>query len=75
MKLEELKVYQLAMDIGQRIWEIVIKWDFFAKDTIGKQLVRAADSVAANLSEAMDGFITRKTGNFVIMAEGLFTKP
>jgi four helix bundle protein len=29
----------------------VIKWDYFLKDTIGKQLVKAADSVAANLSE------------------------
>ena len=30
---------------------IVIKWDYLSKDTIRKQLVRAADSVAANLSE------------------------
>ena len=51
MKLEELKVYNLAMDIAERIWDIVIKWDYFAKDTVGKQLIKAADSVAANLSE------------------------
>ncbi len=36
MKLEELQVYQLAMDIGEQIWEIVINWDYFAKDTVGK---------------------------------------
>ena len=51
MKLEELKVYQLSMEISERIWNIVISWDYFAKDTIGKQLVRAADSIAANLAE------------------------
>ena len=28
-----------------------MKWDFFAKDTVGKQLVRAADSVGANIAE------------------------
>lgn len=48
MKLEELQVYQLALDIGERIWSIVNKWDFFAKDTVGKQFVRAVDSIAAN---------------------------
>ncbi|MDH3800973.1 MAG: four helix bundle protein, partial [Deltaproteobacteria bacterium] len=51
MKLEDLQVYQLAMDIGERVWEIVLEWNYFARDTIGKQLVKAADSVAANISE------------------------
>jgi hypothetical protein len=32
MKLEELKVYQLSMDIGEKVWNIVIKWDYFTKD-------------------------------------------
>jgi hypothetical protein len=50
MKLEELQVYQLSMDLGERIWKIVIEWDYFAEDTIGKQFVKAADSVAADLS-------------------------
>ena len=51
MKLEELNVYRLSMEMAERIWEIVLKWDYFQKDTMGKQLVRAADSIAANLSE------------------------
>ncbi len=37
MKLEDLKVYQLAMNIGERVWLIVSEWDYFAKDTVGKQ--------------------------------------
>ncbi|MEE9176207.1 MAG: hypothetical protein V3U19_08560 [Thermodesulfobacteriota bacterium] len=28
MKLEELQVYQLSMDLGERIWKIVIEWDY-----------------------------------------------
>ena len=51
MKLEELQVYQLSMMMGEEIWEIAMKWDFFARDTIGKQLIRSIDSIAANLSE------------------------
>jgi len=59
MKLEELQVYQLSMGIGEKIWSIVIDWSYFEKDTIGKQLVRAADSVAANLSEGFGRFHLR----------------
>ncbi len=53
MKLEDLQVYQLSMEIGDKIWEIVIRWDYFTKDTVGKQMVKAVDSVAANLSEGV----------------------
>ena len=38
MKLEELRVYQLAMEIGDLVWAIVQKWDYFPKDTLGKQI-------------------------------------
>ena len=48
MKLEELEVYQAAMEMAERVWSIVAKWEYFARDTLGKQLVRAADSVAAH---------------------------
>ena len=50
--LEDFQVYQLAMALGEDVWSIVLKWDYFCKYTIGKQLVRASDSVPANLSEA-----------------------
>ena len=70
MKLEELQVYQLSMEIGEKIWNIVIKWDYFAKDTIGKQLVRAADSVAANLSEGFGRFHYKESKNFYYYSRG-----
>ena len=64
MKLEELRVYQMAMEMGEKVWDIVIKWDYFTKDTIGKQLVRAADSVAANLSEGFGRYHFKEAKNF-----------
>ena len=70
MKLEELQVYQLAMDIGERVWELVIKWDYFAKDTLGKQLVKAADSVAANLSEGFGRFYYKENRQFCYYSRG-----
>ena len=48
---ESLRVYNLAEEIADLIWGIVSKWDYFAKDTIGKQLVNSADSIGANLAE------------------------
>ena len=41
MKLEELKIYQLSMVIGEDIWDIVTKWDYFSKYTIERQLIKA----------------------------------
>lgn len=40
MKLEELKVYQIAMEMGEEVYQQVSRWEYFDKDTIGKQLVR-----------------------------------
>ena len=70
MKLDELKVYCLSMEIGEKIWNIVIKWDYFTKDTIGKQLVRAADSVAANLSEGFGRYHFKENINFSYFSRG-----
>ena len=38
MQLDELRVYVLSMEMGEKIWNIVMGWNYFAKDTIGKQL-------------------------------------
>ena len=48
---EELDVYRLSERVADEIWRIVVRWDIFARDTVGKQLVRAADSIGANIAE------------------------
>ena len=65
-----MQVYQLAMEIAERIWNIVIKWDYFAKDTIGKQLVRSADSIAANLAEGFGRFHYKENKQFGYYSRG-----
>ncbi len=69
-KLEELQVYQLAMDLGERIWELADSWDYFPKDTIGKQLVRAADSIAANIGEGYGRFFYKESKQFYYYSRG-----
>jgi len=48
---EELRVYQQAEELSDLVWAIVLGWHGLAKDTIGKQMVRSADSVGANIAE------------------------
>lgn len=48
---ETLEVYQLSENLADQIWNIVTKWGHFAKNTVGNQLVRAADSIGANIAE------------------------
>jgi four helix bundle protein len=50
-RFEELRVYRAAEELSDEIWNIVCKWDQFAKDTLGKQVVRSADSIGANIAE------------------------
>lgn len=70
MLLEELKVYQLAMNVGEESWTIVSKWNHFERDTIGKQLVRAADSISANISEGFGRFHFKENRYFNFVARG-----
>jgi len=53
---EDLEVYQLAEELGDQVWDIVIVWPTFAKNSLGYQLVKAADSIGANLAEGFGRF-------------------
>ena len=48
---ENLRVYRLSEEIADTSWDVTIAWSNFARDTVGKQLVRAADSIGANIAE------------------------
>lgn len=48
---ENLRVYQLSEQLADAVWPLVLKWSGLARDTVGKQFVRAADSIGANIAE------------------------
>ena len=48
---QNLRIYQLSEEISDILWDIVLKWDYLAKDTVGKQMIRSADSIGANIAE------------------------
>ncbi|MDP4238923.1 MAG: four helix bundle protein [Bacteroidota bacterium] len=70
MKLEDLEVYNLSMMLSDKVWDFVLKWEYFSKDTIGKQWVRAADSVSANVSEGFGRNTYRDSRSFYYIARG-----
>jgi four helix bundle protein len=70
MELEKLEVYQLSLIIGDKAWAIVSTWGHFERDTIGKQMVRAADSVSANISEGFGRYHYRDMKQFLYYARG-----
>src|SRR6266571_13802 len=67
---EKLRVYALAETLADQVWEIVIRWDIFAKDTVGKQMIRAADSIGANIAEGTGRGSFQDNRRFVRMARG-----
>lgn len=70
MKLEDLEIYQLSMEIGENIWKIMDAWDYSVKDTVGKQLIRSADSIAANISEGFGRYHYKDSKRFYYISRG-----
>lgn len=70
IRLIDLEVYKLALVIGEKVWEIVDKWDHFNKDTLEKQFVRAADSIALNIAEGYGRFFYKENKNFNYYSRG-----
>jgi four helix bundle protein len=69
-RFQDLQVYQLSERLADDIWKMVDGWDFFAKDTIGKQIVRSADSIGANIAEGLGRGIYQENRRFVKIARG-----
>jgi four helix bundle protein len=68
--LEDLEVYQLAESFSDEIWVIVSTWEHFAKDTVGKQIVRSADSIGANIAEGYGRYHFKENRNFCFFSRG-----
>ncbi len=69
-RLEGLRIYQLACELADAVWEIVSQWDWFAKSTVCKQLVEASDSIGANISEGYGRHPPREDLTFLYYARG-----
>jgi four helix bundle protein len=69
-KFQDLQVYRLSERLADKIWEIVNNWEYLAKDTVGKQLIRSADSIGANIAEGLGRSSYQDNRRFVKIARG-----
>ncbi|WYL92864.1 MAG: four helix bundle protein [Gloeotrichia echinulata IR180] len=67
---QELRVYKLAEKLADEIWKIVERWDIFAKNTMGIQIVRSADSIGANIAEGVGRGSYQDNRRFIKIARG-----
>lgn len=69
-KLEELLVYQKAMEVGEQVNEIVEEWDYYRKKTVGIQWVESTDSIGANIAEGVGRFFFKEKLRFMYYSRG-----
>ncbi len=68
--LAGLRIYQLAEVLADEIWDEVVSWRPFARDTVGRQLVEAADSVGGNIAEGYGRYHYKDNRQFQFYARG-----
>ncbi len=65
---QDLRILKQAEEIADIIWMTVEKWTYFARDTIGKQLICAGDSIGANITEGYSRYHSKEGLNFYYYA-------
>ena len=70
MRLEDLEIYRLTMEIGDEIGFSVVEWENLAKYSMGNQVIRSSDSIAANISEGFGRYHFKDRKKFMYYARG-----
>jgi len=60
----------LAEELADAVWDEVLSWSPFPRDTLGRQLVDAADSVRGNIAEGYGRYHYRDNRQFQYYARG-----
>jgi four helix bundle protein len=65
-----LRAYQLAAGLARDVRAEVVRWSSFDRDTLGRQLVRAIESVGANIAEAQGRWYAADKRRLLYVARG-----
>lgn len=67
---ENLKVYKLSEDLADAVFSIASGWETLHRETVGKQIIRSADSIGANIAEGSGRYGIQDNKRFVYFARG-----
>ena len=70
LRFEDLRVFKLAEKLCDEIWGVATSWKYFEKNTVGIQLVKAADSIGANIAEGAGRGTPKDNKRFVRISRG-----
>lgn len=68
----ELDVYRLAEELSDLIWNAYDRWTPKAQNTLGYQIIRSADSIAANIAEGYGRYTPADRRKFYLYSRGSF---
>ncbi|HYM95108.1 MAG TPA: four helix bundle protein [Chitinophagaceae bacterium] len=70
LKLNDIDAYKISFHLSNYVWEIILKWDSFARRTIGEQFVTATNSVSANIAEGFGRYFKKDKIKFYFYSAG-----
>ncbi len=70
LSIEDLNAYTISYELSNYVWEIIIRWGYFEKDTVGKQFARAIDSISSNIAEGFGRFSKKDKIRFYYYSKG-----
>lgn len=70
LSLNDINVYKISNELSDFVWDIVSKWDWFSKRTLGIQYVTAIDSIAGNIAEGFGRFHKKDKEKFYYNSRG-----
>jgi len=70
LKLNDIESYKIAFQLSNYVWDIVVKWDYFAQKTLGAQFVDSTDSISANIAEGFGRYGKKDKIKFYRIAFG-----
>jgi len=71
-RVYELEVYKLAEELSDLVWYDFDKWNKKVQNTVGYQIIRASDSIAANIAEGYGRYTPADRKKFYIYSRGSF---
>ncbi len=70
LTLDNISSYKEAFRLSNSVWNIVCKWKWFEKKTVGSQFVTAIDSISANIAEGFGRYSKKDKVRFYKISFG-----